>query len=452
MEIDKIFACIDANKEVYIETLKKFCAQRSISAQNVGMDEMAELVRSTLVELGADVSIIETKGYPVVYGSIDNAKPKTLAFYNHYDVQPPEPLEEWKTPPFEPTVIGEQLFARGVADNKGSMLSRIFAIDAYKKVYKDYPCNYKFIVEGEEEIGSPNLEEFKEQHPEKLEADGIIWEGSGREANRGPLEIILGVKGMCYVEMRCRCANGDFHSCNASIMPSAAWRLVWALGTIKDQNERITIDGFYDDIKPVSEEDIQYLDKLSFDEDAYKQLFDVKDYLGSSRGKELRTKMLYEPTANIAGIQAGYTGQGAKTITPGYAFCKMDFRLLPGQNPKQVFELLRAHLDARGFEDIELVYLSGEEAYRTDVQSDIVDAAIKSSRLVYGQEPSVYRNTSGTSSMAKLCSNPSIPLVCYGVGHAGECIHAPNENIYLQDFIDGIKMTAAVMYYFGMDK
>jgi len=448
--MEKVYKYIEEHQEEYIELLKKFCSQPSISAQNIGIEKMAQMVKDTLNGLGVATERIETDGYPIIYGELGKDKKKTLTFYNHYDVQPPEPLEEWKTEPFIPTIIGDRIYARGAADNKGSFLSRVCAVDAYQKVYGELPLNIKFITEGEEEVGSVHLDEFRTKYPEKLATDGIIWEGGSKDINRGPLQITLGFKGLSYIELRCRSARNDLHSLNAAIVKNPVWRLIWALSTMKNEKDQITIDGFYDDVIESTSEDMKYLEYLNYDEGRMKKSMGIDSFINGLTGMALKEKYLYQPTCNIAGFQAGYTGKGGKTVLPSYAVCKMDLRLVEGQVAEKVADLIRKHLDKRGFTDIEVVMLSGKNPYRTDSSSPIVKASLESAKEIYGMRPSVYRNSPGTTAMGTFCEPTGIPAVSFGIDHAESNIHAPNENIYLEDYINGIKMTASVMHRFSI--
>lgn len=448
--MEKVFAYIDAHQEEYIALLKKFCSQPSIAAQHLGIEEMAAMVREHLDMLGAETQLVPTDGNPVVYGEIDSGRERTLTFYNHYDVQPPEPLDEWLSPPFSPEIRDGRIFARGVADNKGSFLSRWCAIDAYQKVHGRLPCNIKFITEGEEEVGSPNLDPFRIAHPDMVKTDGIVWEGGSKDINRGPLQITMGWKGLCYLELRCRGAASDLHSMNAPIVPNAAWRLVWALATMKNEKDEITIDHFYDDILPSTEEDMACLAQLNYDEEQVKISNGIDRFINGLTGTALKEKLLYKPTFNIAGIVSGYTGEGSKTVIPSYAACKIDVRLVQGQDADRVAELVRRHLDSRGFTDVEVVKLSGKNPYRADTASRIVRAALRNAERIYGMKPSVYRNGAGTTAMGSFCGPEGIDAVSFGIDHMESHIHAPNENIYLEDYISGIKMTAAVMEDFAV--
>jgi acetylornithine deacetylase/succinyl-diaminopimelate desuccinylase-like protein len=448
--MEKVIKYIEEHQQEYIELLKKFCSQPSVSAQNWGIQEMVQLVRDTLDGLGVNTERLETDGYPIIYGELGNNKKKTLTFYNHYDVQPPEPLEKWKTEPFTPTIIDGRIYARGVADNKGSFLSRVCAVDAYKKVYGELPVNIKFITEGEEEVGSVHLDEFRIKYPEKLATNGIVWEGGSKDINRGPLQITLGFKGLCYIELRCRGAKKDLHSMNAAVVVNPAWRLIWALSTMKNEKDVITIDGFYDDVIKPTKEDMHYLDCFNYDEERIKNSVGINSFINDLKGIDLKEKYLYQSTCNIAGFESGYTGEGAKTVLPSYAFCKIDLRLVEGQDAEKTVELIRKHLDKRGFTDIEVIMLSGKNSYRTDANSAIVKASLESAEEIYEMKPSVYRNDPGTTSMGTFCGPTGIPAVSFGIDHEESNIHAPNENIYLEDYINGIKMTALVINKFSI--
>lgn len=446
--MEKVYKYIDEHQEEYIQLLKDFCNQPSVSTENIGMKEMAALVKKTLVSLGTEIEQIETSGYPIVYGEINQEKERTLTFYNHYDVQPVDPIDQWKTDPFESTIIDGKFYARGCADNKGSMLSRICAVHAYQKVYGKLPLNIKFIIEGEEEVGSPHLKEFAKKYPDKLKADALIWEGGSKNID-GPLQVGLGVKGMCYVELHAKGANNDLHSLNAAIVENPAWRLVQALNTLKNEKDEILIEGFYDTIREPNTGDMEYLENMLYEEDVMKKSMGIKSFINNLTGIELKKKFLYEPTCNICGIESGYTGEGSKTVLPSFAKVKMDLRLVYNQKPDEIVALLRKHLDNHGFSDIEIIYESGKNPYWTDGNSLIARTVIQNVERVYKMPPVIYRNIAGTTSISDLCQDTNIPAVLYGVYNDESQIHAPNENIYVKDYIDGIKLTATVINEFA---
>ncbi len=439
-----LYDYVDRHTEEYVERLRALCRQPSIAAQDVGMAETADMVRALLDGIGADAQILPTEGFPVVYGAIPGRSSKTLSFYDHYDVQPPDPLELWYSDPFAAEVRDGRIWARGVADNKGNLVARVCAVEAYQKVRGELPLNVKFIVEGEEEIGSPNLPAFAESHADLLTADGCIWE-AGYKDTRGRPEIYLGVKGILYVELSASGANTDLHSSWATIVPNPIWRLVWALNSLKDQNERILIPGFYDAVREPTPEEIRALERMGFDEEGQRRQFELDRFLGDLTGIPLLVKHLFQPTCTVCGISGGYEGPGSKTVLPHRAFLKIDFRLVPDQDPHQVHEQLRNHLDAQGFEDIETEVLGPEYPARTPMDDPLVEVVVDTARQVYGVEPVVYPLTAGTGPMYDLCQKFGIPAVSTGVGNAESNNHAPNENVVIADFIQGIKHIVSIM-------
>ncbi len=255
MSNQNLDAYLSSHMDESLAELGRLCAQPSVGAQNWGLEECAAIVKQMLEKRGFAVSIMPTGGAPIVFGERKGKSPKTLLFYNHYDVQPAEPLELWETPPFEPVIRDGKMFARGVSDDKGHLTNRLFALDAVLAETGDLPCGVKFIVEGEEETSSEHLYDFVRDHQELLAADACIWEFGGVDHTGRPEES-LGLRGICYVELTIETASQDVHSgLGGSIFPNPAWRLVWALNTLKGPDERILIPGFYDGIKPPSQRD-----------------------------------------------------------------------------------------------------------------------------------------------------------------------------------------------------
>jgi acetylornithine deacetylase/succinyl-diaminopimelate desuccinylase-like protein len=359
-----------------------------------------------------------------------------------------DPINEWIVDPYSAEIIDGVIYARGVADNKDGLVTRLCAVDAWQKVHGELPLNVKFLFEGEEEIGSPHLESVAEAHPDKIQCDGYVWEGGYREPG-GPAEIHLGVKGLLYTELRVKESKTDAHSMYAAVMKSAAWRLVWALSTLKDQNERVLIDGFYDGISPVTQQDINFFKTDVFDEARTKEYLGIQAFLKNLTGESLLTRLYYEPTCNIAGLTAGYQGPGAKTVLPGSASAKVDFRLVPGQDPERIFRLLRAHLDQRGFSDIEVIHHSGCPAFRSDPDSPFCQAVIRSLEALFHETVCIHLNSGGTSPMYAFCKKTNIPAVMFGASSESANIHAPNEHLAIDAFVDMIRITATVMHEFA---
>jgi len=437
---------IEDSKNVLLDELKEFLRMPSVSAQALDGDEgsfrgCAEWVLAKLEEAGAGARLMETDGHPVVYAEIGGGE-RTLLSYGHYDVQPPEPLELWESDPFEPEIRDGVIFARGVADDKGDVIARIQALRLYGEEHGPLPFKLKFLIEGEEEVGSPSLPAFVRQNKELLSADACLWEGSMKDEAGRPM-IFCGTKGMLYVELRARGASHDLHSMYGGIAPNPAWRLVQALRTIKDENGEITLDGLDELADPPSEKDLEAIDMIPYDEAALKASWGINSFDRGLTGKEALKEMLLRPTANIAGIQAGYTGPGSKTIVPSEAFVKMDFRLVAGQSPGPVLELLREHLQRRGFEDVEVVDLHGVEAAKTPVDSPVVETAVETWREVGEREAVVYPTIGGSGPTSLFATELGIPTIMTGgIVNPESRIHAPNESARLDDYFESIEYFA----------
>ena len=433
----RVWAYIDEHKEEYIDLLKKYCAQPSVSAQNWGMREMAEMVRDTVTELGGSGTLVETGGNPFVYGMIDNGAQRTLTLYNHYDVVPPEPYELWKTPPFEPTVIDGRLYARGSSDNKASLLSRYIAVDAYQKVLGRLPINIKFIAEGEEEIGSPHLMEFIHDHPDMIQSDGIVWEGGSKVVN-GPLIVHMGVKGVTTFEIRCTKAKDG---------ASPVWRLIWALNTMKDPDDYITIDHFADSIVPPTEYERSFVLKNKYQEEAVKKMNGIDHFIRNLTGDALKEKLYMEPSMNIQGLFFDETDEA--TGMPKSATVKMDIRTVPDQDPEELMRLLRNHLAARGFDDLEVIDGHSTLPYRGKPDSLLARSVIKNVEDVYGLPAAVHLMKPGSCGIARVVKATGIPIVHYGCMDNASRAHAPNESADLDHYIKGAKLSVLVFQDFA---
>jgi acetylornithine deacetylase/succinyl-diaminopimelate desuccinylase-like protein len=429
-------AFVAAQYDRLVDELKTFVAQPSVAATGRGMIEMAALVQQRLENIGATVQQFPTGGAPIVYAELGSG-PRTLLIYNHYDVQPPDPIDLWTTPPFEPRVRDGKLYARGVSDNKGDLSCRLHAIEAWQQTIGPLPLKIKWVIEGEEEIGSPHLGEFAQQHAAMLQADGCLWETGGKNED-DRMALTLGLKGIQYLELRVRCGERDLHSGYAAIAPSAVWRLVWALNTLKDQNDEILIDRYYDHVRAPNDLELDMLMALPFDEAKRKAAMGIDRFINDEHGLDVLTRLYYGPTVTICGIQAGYTGEGMKTVLPNTAFAKIDCRLVPDLTPEICISLLRAHLDRRGFGDVEIVPLNGEHPATSAVDAPIVAACQTAVREVYGQEAVMIPLSAGSGPMYPLTTALGIPTVMAGITYPGSRAHAPDENIRLADYFEGM--------------
>ena len=419
-------AAIDADAQSTVDLLLRLCRQPSISAQRIGLPEMATLVQTVLEETGFEARQEPTNtGVPLVYGELRApGATRTLLIYNHYDVQPPEPLEKWTTPPFEPTIRDGRVFARGATDNKGNIASRIAAIRALRATHGALPINLKYIIEGEEEISSPGMPDFLAAHTELLSADGCLWEDTMGRVD-API-VSLGNKGMCKVEFRARVAAVDSHSAYAGVYPNAIWRLVWALATLKDQNERVLIPGFYDAIRPYSPSEQRVVDALPpLSGENLRQVRGIDRLVSNLQDHEIHRRQSTEPTCNISGIEGGYVGAGSKTVIPATARARIDMRLVADQDPQHIETLLREHLVHQGFDDIEVIALGHSHPSRTAVDTPLNRAIMAASRAVYGKDAIIEPHQAGSTPQWVIERFLGMPCSATGVGYVTSMTHAP---------------------------
>ncbi len=431
----------------FMAELATFVAQPSVAATGQGMKEMVALVRQRLERIGTTVQQIPTGGAPILYAELGDG-PRTLLIYNHYDVQPPDPIDLWTTPPFVPSVREGKLYARGVSDNKGDLSCRLHAIEAWQKTIGPLPLKIKWVIEGEEEIGSPHLAAFAQQHAALLQADGCLWETGGKNEDER-MTVTLGLKGIQYLELRVHSGTRDLHSGLAAIAPSAVWRLVWALNTLKDQNDEILIEHYYDYVRAPGDAELAMLKAMPFDEAKRKAALGVDRFINDEHGLDVLKRLYYGPTVTICGIQSGYTGEGMKTVLPNTAFAKIDCRLVPDLTPELCVSLLRAHLDRRGFTDVEIVPLNGELPASSPADALIVTACQTAVQHVYGHTPVMIPLSPGSGPLYPLTTALNIPTVMAGVTYSDSRAHAPDENIRLDDYFAGLRFIQQLLATFA---
>ena len=446
----KIDSYLYKNFNKSISELSTYVAQPSISAQNIGLKECAQLVKEMLIARGFKARVMETEGAPVVYAERKGKSDKTLLIYNHYDVQPPEPLELWESPPFEPSLRGDKLYGRGVSDDKSHLTARLFAIDAILDTDGDLPCNIKFIIEGEEETSSVHLHDFIKQNIPLLKADACIWEFGGVDHREVPMQY-LGLRGICYVELSVESLGTDVHSgLGGSIFPNAAWRLVWALNSLKGPDERIRIPGFYDNIVPPSARDRELMDALPDVAEVYKKQFGVKEFIkGLTGGTDLKMEEVFTPTCTICGLTSGYQGPGSKTVQPAFASAKVDFRLVPGQKPEEIVANLRLHLDNEGFSDVQITVLGGEPAARTDPDDPFIKIVVDTAEEVFESPMEIVPMIGGSGPNYPFVHDLGLPVATMGHGYPDTRAHAPNENIRLDLYLKHAQHMARVIKEFA---
>jgi len=426
-KFDKLVA--DRTKQ-WTDELSDYCRIPCETAQLPELKRGAKWTADRLRKAGAKVELIEKPGVaPLVVGELGSGS-RTLICVQHYDVQPAAPLDLWTTPPYEPAIRDNKLFARGVSDNKGQFLIRVQAAEAYQDAIGPLPIKIRFLVEGEEESSSRHFNSMLQERPDLTAGDGSLQEGGGLDAQDRPT-LICGVRGILYVELSVKTLSYDAHSGGASLYENAAWRLVDALATLRKADGTVTIDGFYDDVRKPSDKQIAHLKTIPFEEAKLKAIYGAKRFVGGKSGLDAQIAQLFAPTCNIAGIWSGWTGDDAKTITPAEAHVKIDMRLVPDQDPDTIERKLRAHLDKRGFDDIVIKNWGSEHPYWGPVDAPIVDAAERASMAVYGSKPLRLFSSPGTAPQYQVCNPQKLPMVAIGYSHPDSRVHAPDENVRL---------------------
>lgn len=432
--------------------LSRLVAQPSIAAQNVGMEACAATVAGMLRARGFDARILPTSGAPVVVAERAGRSERTLLVYNHYDVQPPEPLELWTSPPFEATLRDGRLYGRGVSDDKGHLTARLLAIDALLAVERELPCRVKWVIEGEEEVGSVHLPAFVREHRALLAADACLWEFGSVDHREVP-QLFAGLRGICYVELSVQTASRDAHSgLGGSIFPNAAWRLTWALASLKGPDERVRIAGFYAPVRPPSARDRELMSAIPEAADDHRARYGLRSFLrGMTGGLELWIAEVFEPTCTICGLTSGYQGAGSKTVLPARASAKVDFRLVPDQAPEQVLAQLRAHLDAHGFDDIQITFLGGGPAGRTDPDHPFLALVARTAEPVYGVPMEIVPMVGGSGPNHAFIHELGVPVATAGLGHPDTRAHAPDENLRVDLYLKHAKHVARLMEAFARE-
>jgi acetylornithine deacetylase/succinyl-diaminopimelate desuccinylase-like protein len=441
---------IDTHADAFVHDLQRLCRQPSISAQGIGVPECAELLVAQMQAKGIPARTEPAgDGPPLVIAEIAGDSPRALLIYDHYDVQPPDPLDEWESDPFAAEIRDGMLYARGAQDTKGNIMARVAAVEAWLRVRGRLPLTVKFLIEGEEEIGSPHLGETLRARPDLARADACLWE-SGAKDHHDVLNIYLGVKGMLYVNFETAGARRDLHSASAAVIPSPVWRLLWALRTLKGPDEQVRIHGFYDDVAQPSAAELAQLERIAAqrDDDATLRDLGIGAFVKGLSGVDLVRRLYFEPTCNICGLGAGYQGPGSKTVLPRRAAAKVDFRLVANQRSDDILVKLRDHLRREGFTDVGMT-AHGAEPYKTPYDSPIVEIIAEAAEDVYGAPPIILPTQAGTGPMQVVCGPFDMPAVGTGVGHARGNSHGPNENIRIADYIQGIKHIALILERFG---
>ena len=442
-------AYIDKSARRFVEELKQLCSFPSISNHGREAVEPArDWLAGRLSRFTDRVETLDAGGMPALYAEVPGAGRRKLLLYQHYDVQPVDPIELWDSPPFEPVEKDGRIVARGVADDKSDVMARIHALETLKAL-GELPVTLRFLIEGEEEIGSKTFEKIAHDHTAKLSADGCLWESGSSFDDAGRPTLQFGCRGLLYVQLRVKMLDFDQHSGFASIYPSAAMYLIGALASLRDQKMNITIDGFYDRAVEPTDADRRMMATIDPEVDKRRKLVGFDTLVRDPKPGAVIEQLLFTPTCNIAGVTTGYQGPGSKTVLPAEATAKLDFRLIPEQDPAEVLAQLRRHLDSHGFEKVEIVWSDAEKPARSDAGSAIATTVIECVRELHG-EPILWPFMPATGPMHPVVADLGIPTVLpVGVGRPDNRIHAPNENIRAADYINTVRLMCRVWERFG---
>ena len=449
---------INTNRDRYVEELKGYLAIPSISAlpEHAGdVRRCAEWTADEMRRVGLqNVQLIETPGNPVVYGDWLGAPgAQAILFYGHYDVQPVDPLELWVSPPFEATIREGEIYARGAADDKGQVFMHFKAVEAHMKRTGRLPVNIKFILEGEEEVGSAHLDDFVRDHKDQLAADVVLISDSPM-FDRGVPSICYGLRGLAYFQIDLRGTKTDLHSGSfGGAVANPAFVLAQLLAQMKDRGGRVKIAGFYDDVRPLREEERAEFKKLPFNEKRYRKelgapkLFGERDYTTLER-------VWARPTFEVNGLLSGFTAEGAKTVIPAVAMAKVSMRLVPDQDPDKVALLFEAHAKKVTPKSVELkiTRMHGGKPWMTDFDNLFVQAAGRAIERGFGQRPVFNREGGSIPVVSTFQEVLGLPSVLFGVGLPDENAHAPNEKLDLVNFHNGIIASAFLYEEIGQGK
>jgi acetylornithine deacetylase/succinyl-diaminopimelate desuccinylase-like protein len=451
--VTRVHGHIDKSFAAHLENVRNFLRQKSISATGEGIPETAEIVGGFVREIGGAVRYCGPKDFPIVYGKVDSGCRKTLIIYGMYDVQPVEE-QRWSSPPFGAEIknlrgLGPCVIARGAVNSKGALVGVFNALKSMKEI-DQIPVNLIFAIEGEEEIGSPHFENFVREHRDELKGVGVV-DFDFSEDSPHEVTLHLGLKGIVYLDVVCRGGRRggpteSLHSAVSAWIASPVWRLVHALGTLVDDSERITIEGFYDNVASPSAMDLALLEKLSSNLDERAFLRDMKALCFKYRlhGTDLLKKGLYDPILNIDGIHAGYQGKGTKTVLPRSAHAKLDIRFGPNMEPGEVVSKFKRHLIEKGYDDIEVTVRDHYTWSKTNANEDVVQKLVLAYRD-HGRDPEIWPMATWAAPYFVFSRILGLPVVSGGLGCGGGQ-HNPDEYMSVEGLRDFEKFVATFLY------
>jgi acetylornithine deacetylase/succinyl-diaminopimelate desuccinylase-like protein len=444
-------------RERFRSLLARLVALPSVAAEGRALGETAEVVADLLRDLGLDAEIHQTAGAPVVFAERRVAGAPTVLFYNHYDVQPADPLELWSSDPFELSERDGKLYGRGAGDDKGELVSRLVALEWLRERHGGaLPIGVVMLIEGEEEVGSPTMSAYVEANAERLAADACFWEAGIVDAADRP-QLVCGLKGVVAIDLEVRTAAYDQHSGLGPVVPNAAWRMAAAVASLRDADGRVLIDGFYDRVRaatPAERAVIESTGASARDEAAdLGAEIGVERFHAGASGAEFQRRLQLEPVVNVNGIHSGYGGAGSKTVLPASASAKLDIRLVPHQDPDEIVRLLRAHLDRHGFADVALTHRErpGLPA-RVDPGHPWLRHAAAALEEAFGVPAVVTVSSGGSGPLHPFSERLGLPVAMVGVNYAGGRIHSPDEHIRWRDVERGTLALVRTMERFaGLD-
>src|SRR5438128_2010575 len=449
--MDNVIDFINVNRDRYLEELKALLAIPSISAlpEHAGdVRRCADWCADEMRRIGlGSVRLIDTPGNPVVYGDwlgAPDAPP--ILFYGHYDVQPVDPLDLWQSPPFEATIRDGEIYARGSADDKGQVFMHFKAVEAYLKQTGKLPVNIKFILEGEEEVGSVNLDDFVRAHKRELGADVVVISDSPM-FDRGIPSICYGLRGLVYFQIDLRGSSTDLHSGSfGGAVANPAFVLAQIVAQMKDRGGRVKIPGFYDDVVPLRQEEREAWAKLPFNEKKYRKDFGIPRLFGES-GYTTLERTWARPTFEVNGLLSGFTGEGAKTVLPAVAMAKVSMRLVPKQDPNTIAGLFETYVKkiAPKTVELKLTRMHGGKPWMTAFDNPFVQAAGRAIKRGFGKTPVFTREGGSIPVVSTFQEELGLPSVLFGVGLPDENAHAPNEKLDVANFHGGI-IASAILY------
>jgi acetylornithine deacetylase/succinyl-diaminopimelate desuccinylase-like protein len=442
---------LEQNRERHIAEWIDLVRIPSVSAKSEHRPDMrraADWLVERMLEAGLQTAeIIPTAGHPVVIGEWRGAPgAPTLLVYGHYDVQPPEPLEEWVSPPFEPEIRDGRLYGRGTTDDKGQLYLHLKAVEALIAVHGRLPVNVVFVIEGEEEVGSPNLPDFLVEHRDRLACDAVVISDTSMFAPGLP-SITIGLRGLAYMEVHVRGSNIDLHSGEyGGAVRNPGNALARIISDLHDESGRITIPGFYDDVRELTEREREAIRALPFDEEEMRASIDSPGLHGGEDGLSVLERLWTRPTLDVNGLLSGYTGEGAKTVLPGRAMAKVSMRLVPDQDFRDIEAKFAAHVEALAPAGVEVRVeaLHGGPPWYAEPQGSVFAAASAALEEAFGRAPVFTRGGGSIPIVQRFEQTLGVPVALIGFGLPGDNLHAPNESMVVENFTRGIHAMASL--------